>query len=89
MYQQAVYTVHADGGTVSDEVVMKIIVTVYRSGAFRVECEGGDIDCKIASYAVQQALKLADYVATLMLITLLGSKVRESEKDKGRNTGTM
>jgi hypothetical protein len=73
----------------SDEVVMRIIVTVYRDGVLRVECEGGDIDCKIASYAIQQALRLADYVATLMLITLLSSKTKESEEDKGKNTGTM
>jgi hypothetical protein len=74
---------------VSDEPVMRITVTVYRSGLCRVECDGGDVDCKIATYAVQQALRLADYVATLLLATLLGEATRKSSKDRNGSTGIL
>jgi hypothetical protein len=74
---------------VSDEPVMRITVTVYRNGLCKIECDGGDVDCKIATYAVQQALKLADYVATVLLITLLSETTRKSSKDGNGSTGIL
>ena len=69
----------------SKKVAMKITVTVYRDGMCRIDCDGGDVDCKIATYAIQQALKLVDYVSALILMMALSRRA----EDKGKNTGIM
>jgi hypothetical protein len=69
----------------SERIVMRIIVEVYEGGICKVICDGGDIDCEIASYAIKQALKLADYIATVLLVTMLSGRA----ENKDKNTGIM
>jgi hypothetical protein len=54
----------------TEKIVMKITITVYEDGICKISCDGGDTDCEIASYAIKQALKLADYVATIVLLKM-------------------
>jgi hypothetical protein len=68
---------------------MKITVIVYKDGICKINCDGGDVDCEIASYAIKQALKLVDYVATVLLVTMLSGRTEKSEENKDKSTGIM
>jgi hypothetical protein len=71
------------------EEFMKISIVIYKSGLFTVMCEGGEVDCKIVSYAIKMILDVVGYTARTLVKTLIEEVSREMEGGNKPNNGTM
>jgi len=74
---------------VSKNVLIKVTVVVYEDGGVVVSCSGNDVDCKVATYAIQVALALANKLAVVLLDVIKEKVLEEMNKQDKANTGIM
>jgi len=72
-----------------DDVFIKLLVVVYKNGLFTVTCEGGEVDCKVVSYAIKSALDVVGYVAKMLVKAIMEEITREADNKSRSNNGTM
>ena len=73
----------------SKNVLIKVTVVVYEDGGIIVSCDGNDVDCKVATYAIYVALSLINKLAIILLDAIKKAMLEEMNRQDKVNTGIM
>jgi hypothetical protein len=77
----------------SKSVLIKVTVVIYEDGGIMISCDGNDVDCKVATYAIQVALSLINKLAIILFESIkktMLEEINKSDREPDRvNTGIM